>query len=42
VTALRQRFGDLHGDARLDTLAEKVLAGQYDPYAAADEIIAAL
>ena len=42
VTALRHRFGDLHGDARLDTLAEKVLAGQYDPYAAADEIIAAL
>ena len=42
VTALRRRFGDLHGDARLDTLAEKVLAGQFDPYAAADEIIAAL
>ena len=42
VTALRQRFGDLHGDARLDTLAEKVLAGRLDPYAAADEILAAL
>jgi LAO/AO transport system kinase len=42
VTALRGRFGDLHGDARLDTLAEKVLAGQIDPYAAADEILAAL
>ncbi len=42
VTTLRRRFGDLHGDARLDTLAEKVLAGQFDPYAAADEIIAAL
>ena len=42
VIALRRRFGDLHGDARLDTLAEKVLAGQFDPYAAADEIIAAL
>ncbi len=42
VTALRRRFGDLHGDARLDTLAEMVLAGQFDPYAAADEIIAAL
>ncbi|MGH8822912.1 MAG: methylmalonyl Co-A mutase-associated GTPase MeaB [Jiangellaceae bacterium] len=42
LTALRRRFGDLHGDARLDTLAEKVLAGQFDPYAAADEIIAAL
>jgi LAO/AO transport system kinase len=42
VTALRRRFGDLHGDARLDTLAEKVLSGEFDPYAAADEIIAAL
>ena len=42
VTALRGRFGDLHGDARLDTLADKVLAGQIDPYAAADEILAAL
>ncbi|MBD0292415.1 MAG: methylmalonyl Co-A mutase-associated GTPase MeaB [Jiangellaceae bacterium] len=42
VTALRRRFGDLHGDARLDTLADKVLAGEFDPYAAADEIVAAL
>ena len=42
MTALRQRFGDLHGDTRLDTLAEKVLAGELDPYAAADDVIAAL
>ena len=42
VTALRRRFGDVHGDARLDVLAEKVLTGQLDPYAAADEIIEAL
>ncbi|MGH8774020.1 MAG: methylmalonyl Co-A mutase-associated GTPase MeaB [Jiangellaceae bacterium] len=42
VTALRERFGDLHGDARLDTLADKVLARELDPYAAADEILAAL
>jgi LAO/AO transport system kinase len=42
VAALRERFADLHGDARLDTLAEKVLGGQLDPYAAADEIFAAL
>jgi LAO/AO transport system kinase len=42
MTALRQRFGDLHGDTRLDTLAKKVLAGELDPYAAADEVIAAL
>jgi LAO/AO transport system kinase len=42
MTALRERFGDLHGDARLDMLADKVLAGELDPYAAADEVIAAL
>jgi len=42
VTALRRRFGDLHGDARLDALADRVLNGQSDPYSAADEIIAAL
>ena len=42
VTALRRRFGDVHGDARLDVLAEKVLTGELDPYAAADEIIEAL
>jgi LAO/AO transport system kinase len=42
VTALRERFGDLHGDARLDRLAERLAAGETDPYTAADEIIAAL
>jgi GTPase len=42
ATALRRRFGDVHGDARLDVLAEKVLTGELDPYAAADEIIEAL
>jgi LAO/AO transport system kinase len=42
MTALRERFGDLHGDARLDMLADKVLAGELDPYAAADDVIAAL
>jgi LAO/AO transport system kinase len=42
ATALRRRFGDVHGDARLDVLAEKVLTGELDPYAAADEIIQAL
>jgi LAO/AO transport system kinase len=42
VTALRRRFGDLHGDARLDALAGQVLNGQCDPYSAADELIAAL
>ncbi|MFW6204808.1 MAG: methylmalonyl Co-A mutase-associated GTPase MeaB [Actinomycetota bacterium] len=42
MTAVRARFDRLHGDARLDTLAEKVLGGHLDPYAAADEVIAAL
>ncbi|KAK1182190.1 methylmalonyl Co-A mutase-associated GTPase MeaB [Streptomyces sp. NBS 14/10] len=40
VTALRARIGDLHGDRRLGTLAERVAAGELDPYAAADELVA--
>ncbi|HEY0540403.1 MAG TPA: methylmalonyl Co-A mutase-associated GTPase MeaB [Actinoallomurus sp.] len=39
VTALRERMGDLHGHQRLDVLAEKVLDGACDPYAAADELV---
>ncbi|HET6988893.1 MAG TPA: methylmalonyl Co-A mutase-associated GTPase MeaB [Kribbella sp.] len=42
MTALRSRFADLHGDARLDVLAAKVADGDTDPYSAADELIAAL
>ncbi|MEU3072128.1 methylmalonyl Co-A mutase-associated GTPase MeaB [Streptomyces laurentii] len=42
VTALRERIGDLHGDRRLDALAERITAGALDPYAAADELIASL
>jgi len=42
MTALRARFADLHGDARLDVLAAKVADGDADPYGAADELIAAL
>jgi LAO/AO transport system kinase len=42
VRSLRRRFAELHGDSRLDTLAEMVLLGQTDPYAAADEVIAGL
>ncbi len=42
MTALRARFAHLHGDARLDVLAAKVADGGTDPYAAADELIAAL
>jgi LAO/AO transport system kinase len=42
VTALRERMGDLHGHQRLDALAEKVLKGACDPYAAADELVEGL
>ena len=36
---LRQRMGGLPGESRLDELADRVLAGDLDPYAAADELI---
>jgi LAO/AO transport system kinase len=42
VTTLRERMGDLHGHQRLDVLAEKVLDGSCDPYAAADELVEGL
>ncbi|WP_048550940.1 methylmalonyl Co-A mutase-associated GTPase MeaB, partial [Nostocoides japonicum] len=39
---LRSRMGDLRADARLSTLAGKVVDGTTDPYAAADSVLAAL
>jgi LAO/AO transport system kinase len=42
VTALRRRFGDLHGHADLDALADEVAAGILDPYTAADRLVDAL
>ncbi|CAN5753493.1 methylmalonyl Co-A mutase-associated GTPase MeaB [soil metagenome] len=42
LTALRERFGDLHGRADLDTLAAEVLAGRTDPYSAADAVLETL
>ncbi|GAA3218552.1 hypothetical protein GCM10020256_22550 [Streptomyces thermocoprophilus] len=42
VTALRERIGDLHGDRHLPTLAERIVAGELDPYRAADELVTAL
>ena len=39
VTALRERFADLSGDVRLDALAEAVIAGDNDPFSAADTLI---
>ncbi|MBB1246916.1 methylmalonyl Co-A mutase-associated GTPase MeaB [Streptomyces durbertensis] len=40
VTALRERIADLHGDRRLGALAEQIVAGTLDPYAAADQLVA--
>ncbi|HET7174155.1 MAG TPA: methylmalonyl Co-A mutase-associated GTPase MeaB [Nocardioidaceae bacterium] len=42
LTALRGRMADLPGRADLDALAERVLAGETDPYAASDTLIDAL
>ncbi len=42
LTALRERFGDLHGNQALDSLAVEVASGSTDPYAAADTLLAAL
>ena len=40
VTALRSRWGDVHGRSELDDLAAAVVAGETDPYAAADTLLA--
>ena len=42
VGMLRDRMGDLRGGTTLDRLADKVVAGALDPYAAADELVAAV
>ncbi|WP_394430334.1 methylmalonyl Co-A mutase-associated GTPase MeaB [Streptomyces sp. SGAir0957] len=39
VTALRERIDDLSGDRRLGALAERIVAGDLDPYRAADELV---
>jgi len=39
VAALRSRIGDVHGTAALTALAARVVAGELDPYAAADAVI---
>jgi LAO/AO transport system kinase len=39
VTALRARWGDVHGRSELDGLAAAVVKGETDPYAAADELL---
>jgi LAO/AO transport system kinase len=42
VTALRERIGELRGGDRLGALAEQVLAGRTDPWAASDALLADL
>ncbi len=39
LTALRRRWGDVHGRSELDDLAAAVVAGESDPYAAADRLL---
>jgi LAO/AO transport system kinase len=39
VTALRERWGDVHAHTQLDELAEQVAAGECDPYRAADALL---
>ena len=39
VTALRERWGDVHAHTELDKLAEAVVAGESDPYRAADQLL---
>jgi LAO/AO transport system kinase len=39
VTALRERWGDVHARTELDALAEQVAAGESDPYRAADVLL---
>jgi LAO/AO transport system ATPase len=42
LAGLRARMGDVHGSAALGALAEQVVAGETDPYRAADELVAQL
>jgi LAO/AO transport system kinase len=39
LAELRRRAGGMPGESRLDDLADRVAAGDLDPYAAADELI---
>jgi LAO/AO transport system ATPase len=42
LAALRGRMGDVHGSAALGALADRVVAGETDPYTAADELLGQL
>jgi LAO/AO transport system kinase len=39
VTSLRERMGDLRAGRGLDELADRVVSGELDPYAAADLLV---
>ena len=39
IAAVQDRFAHLRGDDRLDALAEQVVAGESDPFAAADRLL---
>jgi LAO/AO transport system kinase len=39
LTSLRERMGDLRAGRGLDELADRVVAGELDPYAAADTLV---
>ena len=41
VTSLREQWRDVHERTELDQLADAVVAGEQDPYAAADRLLAA-
>jgi GTPase len=42
LRALRDRLGEVHGDDLLDQLSKRVVAGELDPYSAADQWSASL
>jgi LAO/AO transport system ATPase len=42
VATLRERLADVHGSAALSSLAEKVVAGETDPFSAADDLVGQL
>lgn len=42
LAALRERWGDVGGRGELDRLAEQVVSGDVDPYAAADDLLLSL
>jgi LAO/AO transport system kinase len=42
VAGLRERLGDVHGSAALGVLAERVVAGETDPFRAAEELVGQL